>query len=290
MSYPPTSITGAVAVTLREVTHRYPGDRQAVPALWGITLDIPAGGVTCFVGPSGCGKSTLCRMIAGLERPSEGRIAIDNSPVDGPGAARVLMFQDAGLFPWLTVLDNVCFGVRLQGGSGADSRAQALNCLRLVQLSRFARSYPHELSGGMRQRVALARALAVRPRVLLMDEPFGALDAQTRDILLDELQRIWQATDTTLIYVTHNVQEAVLLGSQVALFTARPGRLKRVMTLAHLPRPRYAGDRAVQQVVDDIHDELRQEIEQVERETFDLDWHLEHGPRAGRAFELGDGI
>jgi NitT/TauT family transport system ATP-binding protein len=278
-------------ITIRDLSHAYRGEQGTLSALHDISLTLPPGSVTCFVGPSGCGKSTLCRMIAGLERPTDGGIYLGERPVTGPGAEQVLMFQEAGLFPWLSVLENVSFGVDLQGHPRRAAREQAMNCLRLVQLSRFAGSYPHELSGGMRQRVALARALAVRPRVLLMDEPFGALDAQTRDILLLELQRIWMATHTTIVYVTHNILEAVLLGTAVVVFTARPGQVKRVVDLAHLPHPRTASDPAVLRTTEEILAELREEIERVEREEFDLDWHLEIGARArGDAYELGDGI
>jgi len=273
------------------VGHAYPGRDRTLPVLEEIDLEFAQGSFTCFVGPSGCGKSTLCRMIAGLEGPSSGEIAIDGKPVDGPGANRVLMFQDAGLFPWLSVLENVLFGLRMQRQPKDVALAHATNCLRLVQLSRFAGCRPHELSGGMRQRVALARALAVRPRVLLMDEPFGALDAQTREILLVELERIWQATGTTIVYVTHNVSEAVLLGTQAVVFTARPGRVRKVVPLADLPRPRAASDAGVIWMTEVMHAELRDEIERVEREEFDLGWHLETGAVPRRAaYDLGDGI
>jgi NitT/TauT family transport system ATP-binding protein len=278
-------------IAIRGVNHVYHGRGGAMPVLEDIHLELAPGSFTCFVGPSGCGKSTLCRMIAGLERPSAGEITLDGEPVDGPGENRVLMFQDAGLFPWLNVLDNVLFGLRMQRQPQDVARAHAINCLRLVQLSRFAECSPHELSGGMRQRVALARALAVRPGVLLMDEPFGALDAQTREILLVELERIWQATGTTIVYVTHNVSEAVLLGTQAVIFTARPGRVRRVMPLAELPRPRAGADAGVIWMTEVMHAELKDEIERVEREEFDLGWHLEAGAVPRRAaYDLGDGI
>lgn len=278
-------------IAIQNVSHIYQGHRRAVHALAGITLQLAPGSFTCFVGPSGCGKSTLCRMIAGLEHPSSGTIAVQGETVRGPGNQRVLMFQDAGLFPWLTVKDNVRFGLTLQGMPQGEAEAHALNCLRLVQLSRFAESYPHELSGGMRQRVALARALAVRPAVLLMDEPFGALDAQTREILVVELQRIWQATRTTVVYVTHNVQEAVQLGTQAVIFSAHPGRIRTVVSLTDLSWPRLATEPAVLRRIETIHDELRDEIEQVEREAFDLGWHLEKSTVSRRdRFDMGDGI
>ena len=286
-----TALRERTGIEIHGVNHAFQGQSGALPVLEEIDLELAPGSFTCFVGPSGCGKSTLCRMIAGLERPTAGAIIIDGQPVDGPGDNRVLMFQDAGLFPWLNVLDNVLFGLRMQRQSKDVALAHAMNCLRLVQLSRFVACYPHELSGGMRQRVALARALAVRPAVLLMDEPFGALDAQTREILLVELERIWQATGATIVYVTHNVSEAVILGTQAVIFTARPGRVRSVAPLAHLPRPRAAGDAGVIRMTEVIYAELKDEIERVEREEFDLGWHLEAGAVSGRAaFDLGDGI
>lgn len=278
-------------IEISNLRHSYTGQACRLPVLTDINLLFVAGSFTCFVGPSGCGKSTLCRMIAGLEHPAGGAITINGKRVEGPERNHVLMFQDSGLFPWLTVLENVLFGLRIQHQPHEIARAQAQNCLRLVQLSRFAGCYPHELSGGMRQRVALARALAVRPSVLLMDEPFGALDAQTRQILLVELERIWQATGTTIVYVTHNVTEAVLLGTQAVIFSARPGRVRKVVSLADLARPRLVTDAGVNWMTEVIYAELRDEIERVEREEFDLGWHLEAGTLPHRSgYSLGDGI
>lgn len=275
-------------INLSEISHHFAGGQ---PVLDGVSLALPRGSFTCFVGPSGCGKSTLCRMIAGLEFPEHGAVTLDEHPVTGPGPDRVLMFQDAGLFPWLTVLGNVLFGLQQQRQPKEMAHAHAMNCLRLVQLSRFAGSYPHELSGGMRQRVALARALAVRPAILLLDEPFGALDAQTRETLTGELERIWQATGTTIVYVTHSLAEAVQLGTQVVIFSARPGRVRRMVPLDELPRPRTATDAGVLWMTEVLYGELCGEIEQTEREEFDLGWHLDAGGHArGTAFDLGDGI
>jgi len=261
-----------------------------VTALDGISFSAEPGEFVCFVGPSGCGKSTLCHMIAGLHAPDSGSVAVNGAPVDGPGPSHVLMFQEASLFPWMNAVDNVAFGLTARGVPRSEARDRAMDYLRLVRLSRFARSQPHELSGGMRQRVALARALAVEPDVLLMDEPFSALDAQTREILHVELQRIWSETKKTIVFVTHNVTEAVTLGTRALVFTARPGRVKKEFRL-EITRPRFDHDPAVVEQTNGILDVLREEIEKVEREEFDTDWRLESGRvRGDDGYTLGDGI
>src|SRR5947209_11800031 len=228
-------------------------------ALEGINLDVRAGEFLCFVGPSGCGKSTLLHLIAGLHKPTSGHVLIDDKVVEGTGTDRILIFQELGLFPWLTVGQNVEFGMKMKGLSTAEREEKTRYYLRLVHLSQFKDSYTHQLSGGMRQRVALARALATEPDVLLMDEPFAALDAQTRDLLHDELERIWSETGRTIIFVTHNVREAVRLGDRVVLLTFRPGRVKSEFPV-HLPRPRHLEDPAVAGAARQILDELREEI------------------------------
>ena len=228
-------------------------------ALEDVTLRVKAGEFLCIVGPSGCGKSTLLHIIAGLNRPTAGKILVDGKPVDGPGTDRILIFQELGLFPWLTVAQNVAFGLKMKGTAKSEREEKIRYYLRLVQLSKFADSYVHQLSGGMRQRVALARALAPEPDVLLMDEPFAALDAQTRDLLHDELERIWAETGRTIIFVTHNVREAVRLGDRVALLTFRPGRVKQEFPIS-LPRPRHIEETDVARTAREILDCLREEI------------------------------
>jgi NitT/TauT family transport system ATP-binding protein len=228
-------------------------------ALDHINLQVKAGEFLCIVGPSGCGKSTLLHLIAGLHWQTSGQVLIDGCPVQGPGADRILIFQELGLFPWLTVGDNVEFGMKMKGVSKAEREEKTRYYLRLVHLSQFKDSYTHQLSGGMRQRVALARALATEPDVLLMDEPFAALDAQTRDLLHDELERIWAETGRTIIFVTHNVREAIRLGDRVALMTFRPGRVKREFVI-DLPRPRVLEDVHVARAAGEILGELREEI------------------------------
>jgi len=220
---------------------------------------VQPGEFLCIVGPSGCGKSTLLHLIAALQKPTSGTIAIDNKQVSTPGTDRILIFQEHGLFPWLTVAQNVEFGMKMKGLSKAERKEKVRHYLRLVHLLQFKDSRPHQLSGGMRQRVALARALATEPDVLLMDEPFAALDAQTRDMLHDELEKIWAETGCTVIFVTHNVREAVRLGDRVALMSFRPGRVKQEFVV-DLPRPRHLEEVEVARTAREILDSLRDEI------------------------------
>ncbi len=228
-------------------------------ALDQIDLQVRPGEFLCIVGPSGCGKSTLLHLIAGLQPQSSGQVFVDGKPVNGPGTDRILIFQELGLFPWLTVAQNVEFGMKMKNIPKAERQEKIQYYLRLVHLSKFRDSYTHQLSGGMRQRVALARALATEPDVLLMDEPFAALDAQTRDLLHDELERIWSETGRTIIFVTHNVREAVRLGDRVVLMTFRPGRVKREFPIS-LPRPRHIEETDVARTAREILDCLREEI------------------------------
>jgi len=199
-------------VSLQGISLSYKTNGSRLLAIDDIDLKVRAGEFLCIVGPSGCGKSTLLHLIAGLHKPTSGHVLIDDKVVEGTGTDRILIFQELGLFPWLTVGQNVEFGMKMKGLSTAEREEKTRYYLRLVHLSQFKDSYTHQLSGGMRQRVALARALATEPDVLLMDEPFAALDAQTRDLLHDELERIWAETGRTIIFVTHNVREAVRVG------------------------------------------------------------------------------
>jgi NitT/TauT family transport system ATP-binding protein len=230
------------------------------PALQNIDLEIEQGEFVCIVGPSGCGKSTLLHLLAGLDRPTTGEIRVDGNVVQGPGTDRILIFQELGLFPWLTVRQNVEFGLKMAGLSRAERRDRARTFLRLVHLSHFEDHYVHQISGGMKQRVALARSLALRPKILLMDEPFAALDAQTRDMLHDELERLWKETSPTIVFVTHNVREAVRLGDRVLLMSFRPGRIKSQFEIA-LPRPRHVEDQDVAHLSKQILGQLREEID-----------------------------
>ena len=228
-------------------------------ALDKINLEVKPGEFMCVVGPSGCGKSTLLHLIAGLNPQTSGNVLVDGTPVTGPGTDRILIFQELGLFPWLTVAGNVEFGMKMKNMRKTEREERVQHFLRLVHLSKFSNSYIHQLSGGMRQRVALARALATEPDVLLMDEPFAALDAQTRDLLHDELERIWAETGSTIIFVTHNVREAARLGDRVVLLTYRPGRVKQEFQV-NLPRPRHMEHPDVTRMARTVLDCLREEI------------------------------
>ena len=250
-------------------------------ALDNINLQVRPGEFVCIVGPSGCGKSTLLHLIAGLHTQTSGQILIDGKPVQGTGTDRILIFQDHGLFPWLTVGQNVEFGMKMKGVPKAERQERTRHYLQLVHLAKFETSYIHQLSGGMRQRVAIARALATEPDVLLMDEPFAALDAQTRDLLHDELERIWSETGRTIIFVTHNVREAVRLGDRVVLLTFRPGRVKSEFPV-DLPRPRSLEDPevalAARAVLDELRDETNRSIEAEYRNG--IKPHIEPGVEA----------
>jgi NitT/TauT family transport system ATP-binding protein len=209
-----------------------------VLALDKVSLNVAEAEFVCIVGASGCGKSTLLNIIAGLEKPDSGVVLADGRPVTGPGRERLVMFQESALFPWLDVIGNVLFGLKLKPNLTKKDRLDvAKYYLELVELTRFERSNIHELSGGMKQRVALARALAPNPRVLLMDEPFAALDALTREQLYGDIQRIWKARRKTIVFVTHNVREAVCLGDRVLLFSPHPGRVQEEFII-DLPRDR----------------------------------------------------
>ena len=228
----------AAKLVLDHVSKWFETSTLTVHALDDVTLHIAEGEFVCLVGPSGCGKSTLLNMIAGLDQPDQGAVKSDGEIIHGPGPHRLMMFQDAALFPWLTVLGNVLFGLKLIDGlSAAERQEKSEYYLELVGLKRFMHSNVHELSGGMKQRVALARALAPNPRVLLMDEPFGALDALTREQLYGDIQRIWSQHRKTIVFVTHNVREAVCLGDRVILFSPHPGRIREEFAIP-LPRPR----------------------------------------------------
>jgi len=250
-------------------------------ALDNINLQVRPGEFVCIVGPSGCGKSTLLHLIAGLHTQTSGQVLIDGKPVQGTGTDRILIFQDHGLFPWLTVGQNVEFGMKMKGVPKVERQERTRHYLQLVHLAKFETSYIHQLSGGMRQRVAIARALATEPDVLLMDEPFAALDAQTRDLLHDELERIWSETGRTIIFVTHNVREAVRLGDRVVLLTFRPGRVKSQFPV-DLPRPRSLEDPevalAARAVLDELRDETNRSLEAEYRNG--IKPHIEPGVEA----------
>jgi NitT/TauT family transport system ATP-binding protein len=256
-------------IRFRDVGKEFAGQSGLVTALQDINLSLTEGEFVCLVGPSGCGKSTLCNMLAGFETPTTGEVTLDGVPVSGPSIERAMMFQEPALFPWMNVHENVAFGLKSLKKSKQEREATTERFLRMVHLWQFARSQPHELSGGMRQRVALARALAVDPKVLLMDEPFAALDAQTRDLLHIELHHIWRETRKTVVFVTHNVREAVALATRVVIFTARPGRIKREYSLEELEYPRRTTETLVAEMVSRISETLRDEVAKVEAAEYD---------------------
>jgi NitT/TauT family transport system ATP-binding protein len=206
-------------------------------ALEDVTLEVERGEFVTVLGPSGCGKTTLLHLLAGLEAPTAGQVLLGGQPITGWSRQRTLVFQEGNLFPWLTAEDNVAFGLRLQGMGAAERRARARAVLERLGLHDVEHLYPHQLSGGMQQRVAIARALAVDPEVLLLDEPFASLDALTRAQLQDELLRIWREYAKTVVFVTHNIREALLLADRIVILTPRPGRV-RTCRRVDLPRPR----------------------------------------------------
>ncbi len=212
-------------------------DRAPVTALSNINVEVGRGEFDSIVGPSGCGKITLFNMLLGLIKPGAGEMRINGAPITGPGQERAMVFQEFGLLPWRTVQANVELGLELKGIPAAQRAAWGRDLINLVGLNGFERHYPHELSGGMKQRVGLARALATDPEVLLMDEPFAALDAQTRDLMQMELLQIWERTNKTVLFVTHSIEEAAYLSDRVIVMTARPGRTKNIVKI-DLPRPR----------------------------------------------------
>ncbi|HLJ32318.1 MAG TPA: ABC transporter ATP-binding protein [Ktedonobacteraceae bacterium] len=256
-------IPGGIPLKIEDVSKVFPGRIQSVEALKPVNLEVEAGEFVCLLGPSGCGKSTLLSIIAGLESASTGVIRANGQKVRGPGIDRVLLFQEAALFPWLDVQRNVEFGLRQIGTPTKERRALARHFIELVHLKGFERSYIHQLSGGMRQRAAIARALALNPAILLMDEPFGALDALTRDRLHAELESIWASTRKTILFVTHNVREAVALGDRVLVFSPRPGRIVRDFRI-NLPRPRALEDHTLVDAAAEVLAVLKEAIHEQE--------------------------
>ncbi len=265
-------------ITARNLTRQFPG---GTVALENIALTIPDGQFVSLVGPSGCGKSTLLSLLAGLDKPTAGVI----EGVKRPG----VVFQEAALYPWKNVLQNVSFGLELRGLSKTECLAQAEAALRTVHLARFAKSYPHELSGGMRQRAAIARALVLEPDALFLDEPFGALDAQTRSLLQIELLTLWERTKLSVVFVTHSLEEAVALSDRVILMASRPGRIIADV-LIDAPHPRdLRRDLALAAIQDRLLVQLSEEVTRVAAQEYDTDWNAKTLPvREGE--EAGSGI
>jgi ABC-type nitrate/sulfonate/bicarbonate transport system ATPase subunit len=242
MSIEPVSLCcadrrGATKLVVDRVAKRFGSGAEAVQALLPVDLAVGAGEFLAIVGPSGCGKSTLLNIVAGFEHPTSGQARLDGTAIAGPGPERGVVFQQGALFTWMSVQDNVAFGPRALGRSVAESRDIAARYLELVGLTAFAGHYPYQLSGGMQQRVGIARALANEPEVLLMDEPFAALDQQTRELLQEEIRAIWRSTGKTILWITHSIEEALFLATHVIVMTARPGRIKAEVAV-DLPHPR----------------------------------------------------
>ena len=254
-------------IEVTDVSRRFEGPDGPINAVNRVDLTIEAGEFCVIVGPSGCGKTTLLRMIAGLERPSSGTISLRRR--DDKPAENAMVFQGRSVFPWLRVRDNVTYGLRLRGVDRAERNAIADDLLRTVGLTRFARAYPHQLSEGMRQRVAIARALAVDPDVLLMDEPFGALDEQNRLLLQEELLRIWEHTGKTVVFVTHSIDEAIVLADRIVVMSAGPGTIKATIPVP-FSRPRGLSsvrtDPAFAEIFSEVWDLLREEVVRARRD------------------------
>jgi NitT/TauT family transport system ATP-binding protein len=246
-------------LTVENLNKKYVSHGSVTSALVDINLRIEEGEFVCLLGPSGCGKSTLLKIIAGLIPATSGRITINGQPVSGPGPERAVVFQDYALFPWMTVRDNVEFGLEARRLPLAQRREVSSRLLQVVGLSDFAQRFPHQLSGGMKQRVSIARALAVDPSLLLMDEPFGALDAQTRHLLQDELLRVWREYRKTVVFVTHSIEEAIYLSDRIVVMTARPGRVKQIMVVPEA-RPRDMASVEMNQRQREVRAVLSEEI------------------------------
>jgi NitT/TauT family transport system ATP-binding protein len=260
-------MTGTTKIEIRDLEHVYQSDFSSVQALASVNLAVSDGEFVALLGPSGCGKSSLLRIVAELLRPTRGSVEIYSSTKRNGGPKTALVFQEYALFPWRTVLENVVFSLEMRGVSRDDRLTRAREVIGRVGLLGFSDAYPHQLSGGMRQRVGIARALAAQPEVLLMDEPFGALDAQTRTVLQEELLRVWERERKTVLYVTHSIDEAVYMSDRVVLLTARPGRIKAEY-LVELPRPRtmeMRGWNSYTKMSLDIWACLREEVESAPR-------------------------
>lgn len=263
-----------MSLIIKGIGKKFVSKHKETITLEDVNLSFKKGEFICLLGPSGCGKSTLLNIIAGLEKPTAGKLFLNDIEINDVGVDRAMMFQDSALFPWLKVIDNVEFGMKMTGVSKGERREKAMKYLKMVHLTKFKDSYVHELSGGMRQRVALARALTLDSEVLLMDEPFSALDSQIKNILQAQLQKVWWETKKTIVFVTHNVEEAVLLADKVVLMSANPGKVKRIFDIK-LGRPRTIESRDLSYVVAEVMKELKEEVEKVAKAEYDSNWSIE---------------
>lgn len=233
----------------------YPKEHKGIFALKDVSLSVEEKEFVCIIGPNGCGKTTLLHIIAGLEKPTQGRILVNGKPLNGPSPNRGVVFQDPSLFPWQTVLENIAFGLKAQGVPRRERTKISQHYLDLVGLMGFEHARPHELSGGMRQKAAIARTLALEPDILLMDEPFGSLDEQTRLRLDVELLNIWKEEKRTVIFVTHSIEEAILLADRIIIFSERPGMIRKQVILS-MPRPRNMFDTEISKIRQDLLEHL----------------------------------
>ena len=256
----------------KNIVKHFDHNGNSVLALDGIDLKVEEGDFVCIVGPSGCGKSTFLNIVAGLEKPDTGEILLNGKSITTAGPDRTMVFQEGALFPWLKVIDNVEFGLKIAGIPKDERRVISQRYLDMMQLTKFANSYTYQLSTGMKQRVAIARALVMDPEILLMDEPFAALDAQTRDLLLVELQLIWERTKKTILFVTHSVPESVVLANKVAVFKNRPSKIKKEIIIDY-QRPRLVEDENLRKYQREIFAELKNEVkEQLKFKSEDLEF------------------
>ncbi|MED3662806.1 ABC transporter ATP-binding protein [Ureibacillus sp. FSL K6-8385] len=261
-------------ILLENVNKSFPkNNRSETVTLEDVSLSIKRGEFISLLGPSGCGKSTLLNIIAGLEKETSGKVLVNGNPITGPGNDRIVVFQESGLFPWMTVLENVMYGLLIKKVPKEEAKERAMVWLQKVHLGKFADRSPHELSGGMKQRVAIARALVMDPEILLMDEPFAALDEQTRMVLHQELETLWRETGKTIIFVTHNIREALVLSDRVVLMKTRPGGIKNIFPV-QAARPRNSSDSILNYLENRILSELEQEMEKVLKEELGSDYAL----------------
>lgn len=286
-----TGTAGAPArgrLELRGVSKIFAGTQ--VPVLQEVNLTIEPGEFVVVVGPSGCGKSTLLNLSAGFVLPDAGEVVLDGAPVRGPGPTQAMVFQDHALFPWLTAAQNIGFGLKMAGMADGEIEHRVTAALKMVHLSNAGGKLVHQLSGGMRQRVAIARALVMDPSVLLMDEPFAALDAQTRTLMHQQMQELWCATRRTVLFVTHSVGEAVRLADRIIVLHAHPGKIRREIRV-DLPHPRDFDSPHISALVKLVRSEIEDEVNRVHRETEGDEWSVKRADRVGGPTgELGDGI
>ncbi len=278
---------GAGRLVMQGIDKRFNGSAHA---LRGISLTTRPGEFVVVVGPSGCGKSTLLNIAAGMIKPEAGSLSLDGRAITGPGPDRAMVFQEHGLFPWLTAAQNIAFGLKMAGVSRSDRADRVADALRMVHLSQSGGKLVHELSGGMRQRVAIARALVMDPAVLLMDEPFAALDAQTRTLLHEQLQELWGQTHKTILFVTHSVGEAVRLADRIIVLHAHPGRIRREIEVS-LPHPRNFDSTDITELVRLVRKEIEDEVNRVHAEMGEALWKPQTAHDLARgSFDLGGGI